>query len=121
MSNLQQFYITKFYFESKSKYQHKLELVLQLLKHKQQFLPFMFTSIKFKIKDGYKLELQTPEIMKFFGSTKKIIEKTKYRENVQVLKQLKYFQSNMMQQIININKSLKYHTHLLQVNLMLIC
>ena len=47
----------------------------------------MFTSIKFKIKDGYKLELQTPEIMKFFGSTKKKkIEKTKYRENVQVLK-----------------------------------
>ena len=77
MSNLQQFYITKFYFESKSKYQHKLELVLQLLKHKQQFLPFMFTSIKFKIKDGYKLELQTPEIMKFFGSTKKKNRKNK--------------------------------------------
>ena len=26
----------------------------------------------FKIKDGYKLELQTPETMKLFGSTKKI-------------------------------------------------
>ena len=25
----------------------------------------------FKIKDGYKLELQTPETMKLFGSTKK--------------------------------------------------
>ena len=24
----------------------------------------------FKIKDGYKLELKTPETMKFFGSTK---------------------------------------------------
>ena len=31
----------------------------------------------FKIKDGYKLELQTPETMKLFGRTKKLIEKTK--------------------------------------------
>ena len=31
----------------------------------------------FKIKDGYKLELQTPETMKLFGSTKKLINKTK--------------------------------------------
>ena len=29
----------------------------------------------FKIKDGYKLELQTPETMKLFGSTKKSIDK----------------------------------------------
>ena len=29
----------------------------------------------FKIKDGYKLELKTPETMKLFGSTKKLIEK----------------------------------------------
>ena len=29
----------------------------------------------FKIKDGYKLELQTPETMKLFGSTKKLIDK----------------------------------------------
>ena len=36
----------------------------------------------FKIKDGYKLELQTPETMKLFGSTKKLIDKTKNRENV---------------------------------------
>ena len=26
--------------------------------------------LKFKLKDGYKLELQTPETMKLFGSTK---------------------------------------------------
>ena len=31
----------------------------------------------FKIKDRNKLELQTPETMKLFSSTKKIIEKTK--------------------------------------------
>ena len=36
----------------------------------------------FKIKDGYKLELQTPETMKLFGSTKKLIDKTKNREKV---------------------------------------
>ena len=36
----------------------------------------------FKIKDGYKLELQTPETMKLFGSTKKFIDKTKNGEKV---------------------------------------
>ena len=30
----------------------------------------------FKIKDGYRLELQTPETMKLFGSTKKAICKS---------------------------------------------
>ena len=49
----------------------------------------MFTSIEltinrsvFKIKDGYKLELQTPETVKLFDSTKKLIDKTKNGENV---------------------------------------
>ena len=36
----------------------------------------------FKIKDGYKLELQTPKIMKLFGSTKKLMDKTKNGESV---------------------------------------
>ena len=36
----------------------------------------------FKIKDGYRLELQTPETMKLFGSTKQLIDKTKNGENV---------------------------------------
>ena len=35
----------------------------------------------FKIKCGYKLELQTSETMKFFGSTKKLIDKAKNGEN----------------------------------------
>ena len=35
-----------------------------------------------KIKDRYKLELQTPETIKLFGSTKKLIDKTKNGENV---------------------------------------
>ena len=36
----------------------------------------------FKIKYRYKLELQTPETMELFGSTKKLIGKTKYGENL---------------------------------------
>ena len=35
-----------------------------------------------KIKDEYKLELQTPGTMKLFGRTKKLIDKTKNGENV---------------------------------------
>ena len=36
----------------------------------------------FKIKDGYKLELQMPETRKLFGSTKKLTGKTKNGEKV---------------------------------------
>ena len=36
----------------------------------------------FKIKDGYKQELQTPETMKLFGSTKTLVDKTKNGEKV---------------------------------------
>ena len=36
----------------------------------------------FKIKDGYNIELQTPETMKLFGSTKKLIGKTKNGEKL---------------------------------------
>ena len=35
-----------------------------------------------KIQTGYKLELLTPETMKFLGSTKKDVDKDKDRENV---------------------------------------
>ena len=40
----------------------------------------------FKIKDVYKLELQTPETIKLFGSTKKLIDKTKNTEKEPSLK-----------------------------------
>ena len=36
----------------------------------------------FEMKDGIKLELQTPETMKLFGRTKNLIDKTKNGENV---------------------------------------
>ena len=38
----------------------------------------------FKIKDGYELELQTPETMKLFRSTKKIIDIIKKKKKYQV-------------------------------------
>ena len=38
--------------------------------------------IVFKIKNGYKLELLTPETMKLLGSTKKVVDKDKYGEYV---------------------------------------
>ena len=38
-----------------------------------------------KIKDGFKLQLQTPETIKLFDSTKKIINKTKIKENEPIL------------------------------------
>ena len=40
----------------------------------------------FKIKEGYKLELQMPETMKLFGSTRKLIDKQKTETKYQVLK-----------------------------------
>ena len=45
----------------------------------------IYNTLVFKIKDGYKLELQTPETMKLFGSTEKLIDKTENGEKVQSL------------------------------------
>ena len=52
----------------------------------------------FEIKDGYKLELQTPETMKIFCSTKKSIDKTKNGEKLPRLKVVKVVlvQSNLV-------------------------
>ena len=75
----------------------------------------------FKIKDGYKLELQTTKTMKLFGSTKKVIDKTKNGEKVLNLEVVEVvliqcnFVDNQNQQ------SLNYYTLLLLINLMLIC
>ena len=43
----------------------------------------------FKIKDGYKLELQTPETVKLFGSTNKLINQKKNGENAPSLEVVK--------------------------------
>ena len=47
--------------------------------------------LAFKIKDGYKLELQTHQTMKLFGTSKKLIDKTKYEENVPSLEVIEVF------------------------------
>ena len=41
-----------------------------------------------KTKDGYKLELLTPEGIEFFGSTKKLIDETKNKENIPIFEEV---------------------------------
>ena len=36
--------------------------------------------LKFKVKDGYKLKLQSPETMKLFGCSKDLIDKKKKKK-----------------------------------------
>ena len=46
--------------------------------------------IVFKIKNGYKLELLTPETIKLFGSTKKDVDSDKDSENVPKLESVEF-------------------------------
>ena len=75
----------------------------------------------FKIKGGYKLDLQTPETMKLFSTTKKIIDKIKNGEKVPSLEvvEVVLVQGNLVDN--HTNKSLKYYILLCLINLMLIC
>ena len=54
--------------------------------------------LAFKIKDRYKLELQTPETIKLFNSTKKLINTTKNGENILSLEvvEVLYFKCNLV-------------------------
>ena len=76
----------------------------------------------FKIKDGYKLELQTPETLRLFGSTKKLIDKTENRENVPSLEAVEIvlaqysLEYNEYQQ-----KSEVIYSFICQINVMVIC
>ena len=76
----------------------------------------MFRSIE--LKDGYKLELQTPEAIKLFGSTKKLIDKTKNGEKVP---NLQVCEKVLVQCNLADNQYMKYYTLLLLINLMLVC
>ena len=74
----------------------------------------------FKTKDGYKLELQTPQTMKLFGSTKKLTGKTRNEEKVQNLEVVKvvlvqcylvdnqYYQKSELLDTFSPNKSYAY-------------
>ena len=76
----------------------------------------------FKIKEGYKLELQTPETLRLFGSTKKLIDKTENRENVPSLEAVEIvlaqysLEYNEYQQ-----KSEVIYSFICQINVMVIC
>ena len=76
----------------------------------------------FKIKDDYKLELQTPETLRLFGSTKKLIDKTENRENVPSLEAVEIvlaqysLEYNEYQQ-----KSEVIYSFICQINVMIIC
>ena len=72
----------------------------------------------FKIKDGYKPELQMSETVKLFGSINKIIDKTKNGENVSSLEvvEVVLVQCNLVD-----NQRYMYYTLLDLINLMLIC
>ena len=78
----------------------------------------------FRIKDGFKLELQTPETMKLFGSTKNLIDKTKNRENVpsHEVVEIVLVQSNLVDnqyeqksEVLYIFTPNKYYAYLLNV------
>ena len=74
----------------------------------------------FKIKDGYTLELQTPKTVKLFGSTKKLIGKTKNGENVPSFEVVEAVLVLCNLVVNQSNESLKYCALLLQINLMFI-
>ena len=83
----------------------------------------------FKIKDGYKLESQAPEIIKLFGSTKKLIDKTINGEKVPSLKVAEvvlvqcnlvdnqYQQKSEVLYIFTLNKSYAYFLNVEPSNL----
>ena len=69
--------------------------------------------VTFKIKNGYYLELLTPETMKLLGSTESKITKDKNGENVL---HLEIVELVVILLIIIISKILEYYIHLFQTN-----
>ena len=70
------------YTEDYIKYIIKRHETLPLIPSIHVYINRINIRLVLKIKDGYKLELQTPETMKLFGSTKKLIDKKKKGEKV---------------------------------------
>ena len=85
------------------------------------YISWINNRLVFEIKDECKPELQTPETMKLFGSTKESIDKTKNGENVPSLEvvEVVLFQCNLVYN--QYQRNLKYYTLLLQINFILIC
>ena len=73
----------------------------------------------FKIKDEYKLELETPETMKLFGSREKTNRQNKkWRESLEVTEGV-LVQCNLVDN--QHQQKSNYYTLLCQINLMLVC
>ena len=77
-----------------------------------------------KLKDGYRLDLQAPKRMILFGTTKKLIDKTKNGKNVPIPKIVEVVLAqcdlidNQYQQIFEVLNTLqlnKYYAYLINV------
>ena len=74
-----------------------------------------------KIKGWFKIGLQMPKTMKLFGSTKKLIDKTKNEEKVPTLEVVEVFLVQFNLANNQHQQNLKYYSLLLKVRLKLIC
>ena len=77
--------------------------------------------LMFKTKDGYKLEFQTPEAKKLFGSTKKLIDKTKMEKYVLSLKEVEVVLIQYKLVDNRYQQKTEVYTLLHQIDFMLIC
>ena len=74
-----------------------------------------------KIKGWFKIGLQMPKTMKLFGSTKKLIDKTKNEEKVPTLEVVELFLVQFNLANNQHQQNLKYYSLLLKIRLKLIC
>ena len=74
-----------------------------------------------KIKGWFKIGLQMPKTMKLFGSTKKLIDKTKNEEKVPTLEVVEVFLVQFNLANNQHQQNLKYYSLLLKIRLRLIC
>ena len=74
-----------------------------------------------KIKGWFKIGLQIPKTMKLFGSTKKLIDKTKNEEKVPTLEVVEVFLVQFNLANNQHQQNLKYYSLLLKIRLKLIC
>ena len=77
--------------------------------------------ITFKFKNGYSLELLTPETMKLLGSTKNEITEGKNGENVPHLEITEVVLVHYILSIMIINKIREYCTLLSQIKHLVVC
>ena len=74
-----------------------------------------------KIRGWFKIGLQMPKTMKLFGSTKKLIDKTKNEEKVPTLEVVEVFLVQFNLANNQHQQNLKYYSLLLKIRLKLIC